>query len=141
MKINKSILIGLLFTIPSLISYFVASTGLASFIAIIVGIFFFVTGLFETNNYRDTNVYSGFVTVIIAVLLILAYVQFSKAFLGNNLIFAVFLVLVSSILIWIAYDFTKEWKLFKRKVMSFNYLGILSIILLMILITVILVII
>lgn len=136
MKINTSILIGLLFIIPSLISYFAASTDLASFIAVFVGIFFVVTGLFETNNYRDKNTYFAIVTVIIAILLILTYSQFINA-LGNNLISALCLGVISLVLIWNAYDFTKEWRLFKRKVISFNNLGIASIIFLMGLITVI----
>jgi hypothetical protein len=136
MKINTSILIGLLFIIPSLISYFVVSTDLASFIAVIVGIFFVVTGLFETNNYRDKNIYFAIVTVIIAILLILTYSQFINA-LGNNIISALCLGVISLVLIWTAYDFTKEWRLFKRKVISFNNLGIAFIIFLMGLITVI----
>jgi hypothetical protein len=136
MKINTSILIGLLFIIPSLISYFAVSTDLASFIAVFVGIFFVVTGLFETNNYRDKNIYFAIVTVIIAILLILTYSQFINA-LGNNLISALCLGVISLVLIWTAYDFTKEWRLFKRKVISFNNLGIAFIIFLMGLITVI----
>jgi hypothetical protein len=136
MKINTSILIGLLFIIPSLISYFVVSTDLASFIAVIVGIFFVVTGLFETNNYRDKNIYFAIITVIIAILLILTYKQFSNTLL-TNLISALCLGTISLVLIWTAYDFTKEWRLFKRKVISFNNLGIAFIIFLMGLITVI----
>lgn len=136
MKINTSILIGLLFIIPSLISYFAVSTDLASFIAVFVGIFFFITGLFETNNYRDKNTYFAIVTVIIAISLILTYSQFLNT-LGNNLISTLCLGVISLVLIWTAYDFTKEWRLFKRKVISFNNLGIAFIIFLMGLITVI----
>ncbi|MGB9937234.1 MAG: hypothetical protein ACPK7O_05890 [Methanobacterium sp.] len=131
MKINTSILIGLLFIIPSMISYLVASTNLESLIAIIVGIFFFITGLFETNNYRDQNTYFGFVTVIIAILLILTYKLFLNAFEGMNLLPAVCLTIISVILAFLAYDFTKEWKLFKRKVMTFNRLGLAFLLLLM----------
>ena len=135
MKLNTSILIGLLFIIPSLISYFIASTNLPSLIAVIVGIFFLVTGLFETNNFRDKNMYFGIITVIIAISLILTYKQFINLFHGNNLISAVCSAAISLILIWIAYDFTKEWRIFKRKVISFNKLGLVVIILLMGLIT------
>ncbi|HML05132.1 MAG TPA: hypothetical protein VK426_05090 [Methanobacterium sp.] len=135
MKINTSILISLLFIIPGLISYFVASTSLPSLIAVIVGIFFLVTGLFETNNFRDKNMYLGIITVIIAISLIITYKQFTNLFHGNNLISALCSAAISLILIWIAYDFTKEWRIFKRKVISFNKLGLVVIILLMGLIT------
>jgi len=130
MKINTSILISLLFIIPGLISYFVASTGLPSLISVIVGIFFLITGLFETNRFHDKNMYLGFVTIIIAISLILTYKQFINLFHGNNIISALCSGAISFILIWFAYDFTKEWRLFKRKVISFNKLGLLVIILL-----------
>jgi hypothetical protein len=120
-----------LFIIPSLVSYFVASTNLASLIAVIVGIFFFITGLFETNNFRDKNMYFGIITIIVAISLILTYKQFIHVFQGNNLISAICSAAISLIIIWIAYDFTKEWRLFKRKVISFNMLGLAVILLLM----------
>ncbi|WP_414469021.1 hypothetical protein [Methanobacterium sp. ACI-7] len=131
MKINTSILLGFLFIIPSIISYLVASTNLESIIAIIVGIFFVITGLFETNNYKDKNTYLGIIAAFVAILLIITYSQILNALQGMSPVPAICLALISVILIWMAYDFTKKWKLFKRKVMTFNRLGIAVIILLM----------
>ncbi len=137
MKINTSILVGLLFIIPSLIAYLISGTDLASLIAIIVGIFFFITGLFETNNYRNKNTYFTIIALIIAILLIITYNIILKAFIGNNLLPAVCLGAVILILIWLAYDFTTKWYIFKRKTMSFNSLGLVFLILIMGLITLI----
>lgn len=128
MKINTSILVGLLFIIPSLITYFILDTGLASSIAVIIGIFFFITGLFETNNYRNKNTYFTIVALIIAILLIINYNILLKVFIGTSIIPAIFLGAVTLILIWLAYDFTKKWYIFKRKTMSFNYLGLVFLI-------------
>lgn len=136
MKINKSILIGFLFIIPSIISYFAASTGLASLIAISIGIFFLITGLFETNNFHNKSVYFAIVTIIIAISLILIYTLFSMTS-GINLFSAIYLIAVPLILIILAYNFTKEWKLFRNKVISFNSLGLIVIMFLIVLITVI----
>jgi hypothetical protein len=114
MKIDTSILIGLMFIIPSSISYFAGSTGLASFIAISIGIFFFITGLFETNNYHNKTVYFAITGIILIISLILIYIQFSSI-LGSDLFSAIYSGLISLILIWTAYNFTKEWKLLKGK--------------------------
>jgi hypothetical protein len=75
--------------------------------------------------------YFGIITIIVAISLILTYNQFIHVFQGNNLISAICSAAISLIIIWIAYDFTKEWRLFKRKVISFNMLGLAVILLLM----------
>lgn len=132
MRINTSILTGLLFIIPSTFSYFIASTGLASLIAITVGLFFMITGLFQTNNYRNRNLYLVVASINIFIYLILIYVLFT--IIGLNLLAMVYFVAIALILFGTAYEFGNEWKIFDRNVISFNNLGLVVIVVLMIII-------
>lgn len=133
MKINTSLLISFFFIIPSIFSYFLGARGLASLIAISIGFFFIVTGLFETNNYRSKKAYFTVSSVFIVISLILIFILFSQL-LGSNLFSSIYLAAISLILFWTSYDFTLKWQLFERQVISFNKLGLVFILLLLALI-------
>lgn len=124
MKLNTSLLLGILFILAYLDSY--SLTALYAGLAII----FIISGLFEVKNYHNKKAYLSLVAVITAITSILTYIQLSSpSYHGDKLFNSIFAILVLSGIIWMSYDFTKKWKTFKKESKGFNYFLIAFIIL------------
>ncbi|KAF5089350.1 hypothetical protein [Methanobacterium aggregans] len=128
MKISTSTVIGVLFIICSLLTYFANFSTLTGIISASVAIFFILSGFFEIKDYENRTIYLVVVAVIVASSIILAYTQISSIYVGNELIDSLCVGLILAILLWAAYDFIRTWKLFERKL---SYLRVLCIVLLL----------
>lgn len=128
MRINKALIIGVLFIICSLITYFAEFSSLTSILSSAVGMFLILTGLFEMKDYENRTLYLLVVAVLVAITIVLTYTQISSVYIGNELIDYICVVLILAVLLWAAYAFTKTWKLFDGKL---SYLRVLVVVLLL----------
>jgi len=128
MRINKALIMGVLFIICSLITYFAEFSSLTSILSSAVGIFLILTGLFEMKDYENRTLYLLVVAVLVAITIVLTYTQISSVYIGNELIDYICVVLILAVLLWAVYAFTRTWKLFDGKL---SYLRVLVVVLLL----------
>ena len=128
MRINKALIIGVLFLICSLITYFAEFSILTAILSSAVGIFLILTGLFEIRDYENRTLYLLVVAVLVAITIVLIYTQISTIYIGNELIDSICTGLILAVLLWSAYAFTMTWKLFDGKL---SYLRVLIVVLLL----------
>lgn len=128
MRINKALIMGVLFIICSLITYSAEFSSLTSILSSAVGIFLILTGLFEMKDYENRTLYLLVVAVLVAITIVLTYTQISSVYIGNELIDYICVVLILAVLLWAAYAFTRTWKLFDGKL---SYLRVLVVVLLL----------
>lgn len=127
MRINKALFIGFLFIICSLITYFAEFSSLTGILSSAVAIFFILSGLFEIKDYENRTFYMVIVAAVVVSTIVLAYTQISSVYIGNELIDSICVGLILAVVLWVAYDFTRTWKLFDRKL---SYLRLLIVVLL-----------
>ena len=128
MRINKALLIGVLFLICSLITYFAEFSSLTSILSAAAAMFFILSGLFEIKDYENRTLYLLVVAVLVLSTIVLTYTQISSVYIGNELIDYICAALILAVLLWAAYAFTRTWKLFDGKL---SYLRVLIVVLLL----------
>lgn len=107
MKLNTSILLGILWLIIPIIDFQYMSLILLGF-----GIVFITSGLFELKNYYNKKLYIAIITLITTITLILSYIQLSSPlYHGNRLISSICSAGIVLTIIGSAYKFTKKGKI------------------------------
>jgi hypothetical protein len=125
MKLNSSIIFGILWLVICLGNFYSINFFVVGF-----GMLFIVSGLFEVKNYHNNKLYLAIVGVILAISLILIYIQQSSSLHhGYGVIDSILIVLFPFLILLCAYEFIKKGTLVKKVPGWVNYGLITSIIL------------